>query len=202
METSVVAASAQRLLAGAIFASGGDTALGALPAIEWSGSATVHTPEKGVDILGTWLVAPPDTARVTTWLATEDSSRARTLVVAGHAGWLVRNGKTEPMPPDQLVEEQHQFYLYSLLRLLPLKDPAVTLSSLPADSTGEPGILVHREGHLDVELYFGPDQRVSRMHTRFAALPGSPSDDEEVRFEGTAEIATGRGPAVPAPPAP
>jgi hypothetical protein len=186
---SVVAGSPQRILAGAIFAMGGDTALGALPAVEWSGSATVHTLDKGVDIVGTWLVAPPDTARVTTWPATEDSSRARTLVVAGHAGWLVRNGKTDPMPPDQLVEEQHQFYLYSLLRLLPLRDTAVTLTSLPADSIGEPGILVHRAGRLDVALYFGADQRVSRMHTRFASLPGSPSDDEEVRLEGTVEIA-------------
>jgi hypothetical protein len=183
------AASPERILAGAIFASGGAPALGALTALEWRGSATVHTPDKDVDILGKWRMVPPDTARVATWLAAEDSSKARTMVVAGEQGWLVRNGKTDPMPPAQFTEEKHQFYLYSLLRLLPLKDPAVTLTPLPADSIGEPGFLVHREGRLDVALYFGADQRVSRIHTWFAALPGSPSDDEEVRLEGTAEIA-------------
>jgi hypothetical protein len=178
-----------RLLAEAIFATGGDTALSALTTVEWSGSATVHAPGHDIDILGTWRLAPPDTASVTTWLAAEDSSKSRTMVVAGPDGWLSRDGKRDPMPADQLAEERHQYYLYSLLRLLPLRDSAVTLSALPADSTGGPGILVHREGRLDVALYFGADQRASRIRTRFASLPGSPSDAEEVRLEGNAEIA-------------
>ena len=179
----------QMLVSRAIGIAGGVAALAALPALEWSGSAAVHTPDKEVDILGTWQVAPPDTARVTTWLAEEDSTRARALVVAGDKGWLLHGGKTAPMPAGQLAEERHQFYLYSLLRLLPLRDSGVTLTSLPSDSAGEPGILVHRAGRLEVALYFGPEGQVARMHTRFAALPGSPSGEEEVRLEGTVDVA-------------
>ncbi len=179
----------QMLVSRAIGAAGGVAALAALPALQWSGSATVHTPGRAIEILGTWQVAPPDTARVTTWLAEEDSTKARTLVVAGDHGWLQHDGKTVPMPADQLAEEQHQFYLYSLLRLLPLRDSAVTLAPLPADSAGQPGILVHRGGRLDVALYFGSDGQVSRMHSQFATLPGSPRSEQEVTLVGTVDVA-------------
>jgi hypothetical protein len=179
---------AEALLAQAIAATGGEDSLKALSTFEWSGSATVHSPGHDVDILGTWRLRPPDTARVESWPATEDSTRARGMVVAGARGWLVQGGKSDPMPAELLAEERHQFYLYSLLRLLPLKDPGVTLTTVLADSTVEAGILVHQEGRLDAELYFGADQRVDRIRTRFAALPGSPSDVEDIRLEGTAEV--------------
>lgn len=188
-ETPVFPETPERFLGRAIVAAGGVEALSALPALEWKGSATVHAPGKEIPILGTWRVAPPDTARVITWPADEDSSKARTLSIAGDAGWLQRGGRTEPMPTEQLAEERHQFYLYSLLRLLPLRDPAATLTLLPADSAGETGILVHRSDRLDVTLYFDQDQRVTRMRTHFARPNDSPGDEEEVRLEGTVDVA-------------
>ena len=59
-----------------------------------------------------------------------------------------------PLPDDILAEEQHQYYLYSLLRLVPLKEKGVKLHAVFPDSAGHAGIRVERAGRLPVMMYF------------------------------------------------
>ncbi len=93
------------------------------------------------------------------------------------------------MAANVLVEERHQFYLYSLLRLVPLLDADVTLSPIPADTTGRPGLRVDRPGRLPVSLFFDPSGRVAWMVTRFATLDGAGGDSQEIEFSGTISAA-------------
>jgi hypothetical protein len=184
-----LSASPALLLDHAITAAGGEAALDSLTAIEWDGSATVHLADTSLQLLGRWQIIPPDTSRVATWLADQDSTQARTMIVAAPRGWIVRDGSALPMPPELLVEERHQFYLYSLLRLVPLRDPEVTLTILPSDGEGRRGLLVRRPGRLDVEMYLALDDRVERLVTRFAVPGDSVGETQEIRLDGTTDIA-------------
>jgi hypothetical protein len=110
----------------------------------------------------------------------------RRMVLAGSRGWMQRDSTVNPMPNDVLTEERHQFYLYSLLRLLPLEAPGVKLTRVVDDSAGNTGLIVESPGRLQVTMYFNRDFRVVRMRTTFAADSGR-VERQDIRFEGTIE---------------
>ncbi|MES3035419.1 MAG: hypothetical protein V4813_15575 [Gemmatimonadota bacterium] len=185
----VVAAqvSPRTLVTRAIAAAGGARAARAASAIEWSGSATVHAGGRTVEIRGRWRVAP-DTAVSTTWMASQDSSAARSLVVAGERGWLVRAGTATAMPADMLTEERHQFHLYELLRLVPLLESPLTLEGAPPDSAGNAAVLVRSPDYPDVTMYFDAAHRLVRMVTTFAAPGGALGARQELRLTGQVRV--------------
>jgi hypothetical protein len=140
---------AETLVDRAIKAAGGEAALRRAAVLAWRGRATVHAGDQPLRLEGRWLVEPPDRAVVTTWAADKGPSSARRLILQGAEGFLERNGARTPMPAAMLANERDQFYLYALMRLLPLKDPAVTLSL-----TGPRSIRVEREGRPTAEMTF------------------------------------------------
>jgi hypothetical protein len=62
-----------------------------------------------------------------------------------------------------LADEQHQFYLYSLIRALPLRERESRLEAAPNDSEGHAGLKVTRDGRPDVTVHFDADGRVCRV---------------------------------------
>jgi hypothetical protein len=168
----------------AVRSAGGRAALEAARALDWDATATVHAGGQDVAITGRWRVLPPDSAISTTWLTARGPSTARSLVVSAARGWLVRDTALTPMPPETLAEERHQFYLYALLRLVPLLDPAARLSAAGTDSAGNRGVRVERDGRLPVTLWFDAAPRVVAMTTTFAARGGGPGDRQDIRLEG------------------
>jgi hypothetical protein len=70
------------------------------------------------------------------------------------------------MPAEMLAHERDQFYLYSIMRLVPLREPGVELSVLPASPAAGPGLLVKRQGRPDVQVFFAADGRIARIRTR------------------------------------
>lgn len=184
---ALLAQKPSELLKQAIVAAGGSEALKAYPHFEWTARAVVHIPGRDVVIRGTWRVTPPDSATVSTYDTARGPATTRTLVVAGAQGWMKRDTSVTPLPEDLLAEEQHQYYLYSLLRLVTLKEKGVKLKAVFPESAGNRGFRVERAGRLPVTMYFDSSGRVARMLTTFA-LPGpTPGDAQEIRLSGTTE---------------
>ena len=167
----------ERVLARAIERAGGAAALERATALEWEGDATVHAGGRTVSISGRWAVQPPDTAVVSTWEASRGPESARHLVLAAPRGWTVRGGAFTPMPAAMLASEREEFYLDSAMRLVPLREPGVALSSIPPDSLGQRGIRARRAGRPDVELYVDGTGRLAHLGI---VLPGG-SDGRAVR---------------------
>lgn len=182
-------ASPDSLVRAAIAAAGGTAALTAARVLEWDAKATVHVGGRNVSLTGTWRMLPPDSAISTTWETEKGPTGARSLVIAGPKGWVQRDTALVAMNEAQRVEERHQFYLYSLLRLVTLKEPGVGLVARPPDVSGHPGILVARAARLPVELYFDKNGRVVRMFTTFATNNGKLGDAEDILLSG--EIGAG-----------
>lgn len=170
----------------AIEAAGGRTNLAAAPALQWQGRAEIHVPGRDITIFGTWSIQPPDSAVVATYDSTQGPRSTRRLILAGSRGWMQRDTTLNPMPNAVLTEERHQFYLYSLLRLLPLEAPGVKLTRVVDDSAGNAGLIVERPGRLQVTMYFDRNARVVRLRTTFAADSGA-VERQDIRLEGTIE---------------
>jgi hypothetical protein len=153
----------ERILARAIEQAGGAAALERATALLWEGDATVHAGGRTVSIAGRWAVQPPDTAVVSTWEASRGPESVRHLVVAQPRGWTVRGGAFTPMPPAMLASEREEFYLYSVMRLVPLREPGVALAAIPADSLGQRGIRARRAGRPDVELFVDGAGRLAHL---------------------------------------
>lgn len=176
----------EMLVRRAIDAAGGRARLEAAPALQWEGRAVIHIPGRDITIMGAWSIQPPDSAVVATYDAVQGPRTTRRLIVAGSRGWMQRDSQLTAMPNVVLNEERHQFYLYSLLRLLPLEAPGVRLTRVVADSVGNAGLLVESPGRLPVTMYFDRDARVVRMRTTFAADSG-PVARQDIRLEGSIE---------------
>ena len=171
----------------AIKAAGGESQLKEYPALEWGGLGVVHIPNRDIVIRGWWEIQPPDSAVVATYDTTRGPATTRRLIVAGPQGWLQRDTLFTPLPEDLLAEEQHQYYLYSLLRLVTLKEKGVKLRPVFPDSTGNAGFTVERRGRLPVTMYFDSTGRVAYLVTRFA-MPGPVAGDAQVvRLYGSTE---------------
>ncbi len=173
------------LLDRAMKAAGGESRLKEFRGLEWNGLGVVHIPNRAIAIRGTWRIQPPDSAVVTTYDTLRGPATARSLIVAGPRGWIRRDTAFTPLPDDILAEEQHQYYLYSLLRLVPLREKGVKLHAVFPDSAGHAGFRVERRGRLPVTMFFDSAGAVARMVTQFA-LPGPvPGDAQVVNLYGS-----------------
>jgi len=157
---------ADALLQKAIDASGGEAALTRARVLRWTADATVHAGERQIHLSGRWEVEPPDRAVTATWEKDKGEASTRRLIIDASGGWMERNAQRTPMPPAMLAHERDQFYLYSIMRLVPLRDPGVRLSVSPASSATGPGLLVTRDGRPDVQVFFAANGRIARLRTR------------------------------------
>jgi hypothetical protein len=174
---------ADTILDRAIRAAGGLEALQNARVLNWRGRATVRAGERTIQIEGRWSVEPYDRATVVTWEAAKGESSSRTLTLNGSIGTLERDGKVAAMPPGMVANERDQFYLYSVLRLEPLRDPGVVLT--PLTGTGTIGLRVERRGRPDVEIFFDRNWHPTHLRARVSDPAGEAAILEELRFEGT-----------------
>ena len=174
------------LLNRAIARAGGRAALTANPALEWRAGATIYVPGRIIEIAGEWEVRP-DSAVSATW-PVDQPDAPRRLILTARGAWMQRgNADPTPAPAEFLVEERHQFYLYQVLRLVPLLERRFTLHSAPPDSVGRAALKVTHAGHPEVILYFDQDGRVAQLHTVFAAQDMSNAESQEIHFAGEIE---------------
>ena len=183
---AVAQSSAVDLVSQAIARAGGRQALEAHQVLEWRGHATVHIPNRKIEIAGEWEVQP-DSAVVTTW-PLEQPAAPRRLILSRRGGWTQRGATAPaPMPPELLMEERHQFYLYQLLRLVPLLDGGFALAIVAGDSQPV-GLRVSHPDHPDVTLYFDREHRVVELRTVFAAPDMTDPESQEIHLSGEVEF--------------
>ena len=183
--TPNAASGAPALLARAIAYAGGEEALARATALTWDGDAVVHAGGRTVAITGRWAIQPPDTAIVATYAVDRGPATTRSMVVAAPRGWTAANGEFTPLPEAVLANERDEFYLYSVLRLVPLLERGVSLVSLPADSAGHAAFGARQAGRPDVDVYVDGEGRVVRLRTTVAhPATGAPAS-QELLFAGT-----------------
>jgi hypothetical protein len=171
----------------AIEMAGGASALERARALVWEGDAAVHARGRTVELSGRWAVQPPDSAVVATWERSRGQASTRRLILSGTRGWFERDGQLSPMPPTVLANEREQFYLYNVMRLVPLRAPSVTLTAIAADSLGQRGVRVTQAGRPDVDLYVDGTGRLAHLRTRVTdAMSGNPAV-EDVWLGGVVE---------------
>jgi len=175
----VPAADPAAILDRAIKAAGGEAALRRASVLKWRGRAAVHAGERRITLEGRWIVEPPDRAVVATWETDRGEASTRRLILLGSEGWMERGGERTPMTPEVVANERDQFYLYSVMRLLPLREPGVRLSA-----TGPRSLRVEREGRPTVEMIFDGSGRLDRMRTQVLDPASGRRVSEEITLEG------------------
>ena len=132
-----VAAPAKSALDSAIDAAGGETALGKVKELFWTGSATVNAGGKTskVDVM---TVVRPDAqwARTSSWASGAQAKTSRTLQVEHGKAWDVNRQSWTPLPEAQATNENQQYGLYSFLLLAPLKASGAKADEQPAAADG------------------------------------------------------------------
>lgn len=176
---------ATAILARAIDAAGGHEALRRARVLNWRGKATIYAAGRQIKIEGSWTVEPPDRASVTSWEIEKGQASARRMIIDGAAGSMERGGKTMPMPPEMIANERDQFYLYSVLQLMPLLDANVTLTATTQD--GGSGLRVVRPGRPEVTVLFDSSGRPSRLLTSVFDPATKQRVAEELQFEGVVQ---------------
>jgi hypothetical protein len=170
---------AKGIVARAIAARGGEEALKRATVLEWRGRATSYADHgEPVAIEGRWIVEPPDRGVIFTSEAGKARDSSRRLVLLGSEGWTEEGGERKALPPDVLASERDQFYFASLLRVLPLRDPDVTLTAL-----GPRSLRVEKENRPTVEMVFDGTGWLDRMRARVADPDGA-TVTEEITFTG------------------
>jgi hypothetical protein len=183
-----------RLLSGAIAAAGGARALEAARALRWDGSATVHASGRRVGIRGTWAIQPPDSAVVATYDTTRGPATVRRLIVAGATGWLEQAGTFRPMPPQLLATERDEFYLYQVIRLVPLQAPDVVLAPASVDTLGQRGFEIRTPGRPAVFAHVDSTGRLAHLRLRIADAESGRATWQDLWLAGTVEAGGVRWP--------
>jgi hypothetical protein len=139
-------------------------------------------------------VQPPDSAVVATYEPARGPASTRRLIVSGARGWLERNGQLTPMPASVVANERDEFYLYSIIRLVPLRASGVRLTAIEPDSLGQRGLRVSQAGRPDVDLYVDGTGRLAHLRALVTdALSGSPAT-QDFWLAGTIEASGVRWP--------
>jgi hypothetical protein len=177
----------QAIVTRAIEQAGGRTALARARALVWTGNASVHSGDRTISLGGRWAVQPPDTAVVATYETSRGPLSTRRLIVSGTRGWFERDGQLTPMPPTVLANEREQFYLYSVMRLVPLREPGVQLMRIPPDSLGQNGVRATQAGRPQVDLYFDGTGRLARIRAQVTNPMHGHTVTEDVWLAGVVE---------------
>lgn len=177
----------QALVERAIEAAGGLAALKQSPAFVWKGEARVQVQGRDLKIVGTWSLDPPDRAIVETRLEGQGPAETKTLVINGKQGWAIVDNVRSQLEPEMLENERDQFYLYSLMRLLPLQDYAVSLTALPKSEDGLDGFRATRAERPDVDMFFDADAKLRRMSFETLDPITNTRRRQNVKLEGEVE---------------
>ena len=170
---------AKTLVDRAIKARGGEEALKRATVLEWRGRGLLHADERTIPIEGRWIVEPPDRAVVATWETGKGPSSTRRLILLGSEGFLERDGVRTPMPPEVLAGERDRFYLYALMRALPLRDPGTRVTA-----TGPRTLRVEREGRPTVDMFFDGTGWLDRLRAEWRDPAAGKAAVEEWTFAG------------------
>ena len=168
------------IVASAVRAAGGRSALARYPARVWKEKAVYHGTDGDERYEASYVAAWPDKIRVVIG--------DFTLAVNGDKGWVRTRDATRDMTREELEEHAEGAYSVWVLSLLPLESDEFSLSPLrDASFAGAPttGINVSHRGHFDIQLYF--DRKTSLLamsRTRYKEARSGKEVAQETFFSG------------------
>ena len=109
------------------------------------------------------------------------------MIVAAPRGWMHAAGQFTPLSGTVLANERDEFFLYDVLRLVPLRSRAVTLAPAPSDSLGQLGVRASQPGRPDVTMYVDADGRLAHVSFLVADPSGGAAVRQDAWLEGTLE---------------
>jgi hypothetical protein len=177
-------AAALALLERAISAAGGAANLQRHRVLSWHGTASINVSGRTVRIEGDWKIEPPDRAHIETFEVDKGPASTRSLFIDGDKGWTTRDGKSLVLPQLFVGNEREQFYLYWLVRLVPMLGKEFRLTTVEPDEQRRPGFRVERDGRRDATLYFTPDARLARIVSTVTDPTSGADLPQELRFTG------------------
>ena len=158
------------LIDAALAAHGGEANVGKFPASTLTFKGKVFGTGADTPVSGTIIVAGPDRQRSEMVLETGGQKVPVVTVLAGDKGWSKVPGATKPRTPDEVAEAKEQCHAAWVATLIPLKDPAVTLTGLgESEVEGRKawGVKVSSPGHRDVSLFFDQETNLlAKTETR------------------------------------
>jgi hypothetical protein len=113
----------------------------------------------------------------------------RTMVIAAPRGWAVRNDTFTPLPDAVIANERDEFYLYDVIRLVPLLDSAVTLTAISADSLGQRGFRADQAGRPPVDVFVDAAGRLAHISLNVADPNGGAPVRQDAWLSG--ELSSG-----------
>jgi hypothetical protein len=138
------------IVAQAIKAMGGEKNLAKHKAVTWSAKGTYYGMGDGLPYTGKYAVRVPNHFRM-------EIEGVFIIVFAGDKGWIHAGGDTKEMTDEQFGVQKNDVRAEGITSILPLKDKAFTLTSLPeikVDDRPALGIKVTRKEYPEVKLYF------------------------------------------------
>jgi hypothetical protein len=101
-----------------------DAAQQAIRPLSWTGAGKVYPPGRVLELGVATHVTPFVGARSDTWVIAQGPSTMRTMIIEPAGGWLIRDGKREPMPQAMLRQEREQFAIYGQMQMAMALAPA------------------------------------------------------------------------------
>src|SRR6267143_6592174 len=130
----------------------------------------------------------------TTLFRSQPRGTARSLIISGNRGWSRTGRKLTPLGPALVAHERDQFYLYHLMRLVPLRGSAYRLSPPTTDSLGHKRIRVSHPGRPSVDLAFDAAANLSDMGDSATDPQSHRAVRQDVRLTGQLSVAGVRWP--------
>lgn len=169
----------------AIEAAGGETALGAVKELEWTGKATVNADGKSSVVNVLTVIRPQSNwGRTTTWTDEQGPKKAKTLQAEMGKAWDVSVVNWNPLPEAQAVHQNQQFGLYKLMLLAPLKASGATTSEGKVGADGVRTIKAQLEGGVPAELGFDPSGKLVSAAFPVRDPKGGADIAQTVKFAG------------------
>ncbi len=159
-------------LARARAAMGGAGLLARVRSIGWSGAARLFAPGRTIEVLVEARIEPFVRARSFTWLASDDRSARRTLMVEGNNAFAVLDGRQMALAPEQAEHERQQFGIYGHMLLAGV---AIARGSNIASA---------KAGFPEALFTLGRDGSYASADYRIAAPDGVGSIRERFTFSG------------------
>jgi len=144
-------AEAMSLIDKALKAAGGAHKLAKVKCQTWKEEGTYFGMGDGVPFTSSCAVQFPDRLKM-------EIEGVFVIVIDGEKGWMKANGETNELKGDEIKEHLESQYAGWVASLVPLSDEAFQLKPLgesKVDDRPAKGVLVSRDGHRDVKLYFG-----------------------------------------------
>jgi hypothetical protein len=172
----------KQIVAKAIRAMGGEEKLARYKSSTSKGRCKFYGMGRAIECTAEWWLQPPRQLKAVYHMDMAGKQMTRIEVIANDRGWFSMNGKTRPLPADQLAEIHEGMEAEKAANLLALEDPSYQMSALGESVVADRpavGIKVTRPGHRDVLLYFDKDKGyLVKMQTRVKGMGGGEVDNE------------------------